>query len=208
MTISYAITVCNEIVEIQRLLSFLLENKRKEDEIVVVFDSVNGSKNIEEYLRAQNVTESKFRWYPFEFKGHFADLKNYLTQQCTGDYIFQIDADEIPHERLIALLPDILHENSVDVIQVPRVNTVEGLTSEHIQKWGWKITNEGWVNWPDYQWRIYKKSSEINWKNKVHERLDGFKTISQIPPTDELALYHPKTIERQEKQNSYYDTLD
>ena len=207
MTISYAITVCNEIVEIQRLLNFLLENKRKEDEIVVLFDSANGDKNVEEYLRAQNVTESKFRWYPFKFKGHFADLKNYLTLQCTGDYIFQIDADEIPHERLIALLPDILHENPVDVIQVPRVNTVEGLTEEHIQKWGWKITNEGWVNWPDYQWRIYKNSPEIRWENKVHERLDGFKIISQIPPTDELALHHPKTIERQEKQNSYYDTL-
>ena len=207
MTISYAITVCNEIVEIQRLLNFLLENKRKEDEIVVVFDSNNGSKAVEDYLRAQNVEKTHFRWYPFKFEGHFAALKNFLTGQCDRDYIFQIDADEMPHERLITLLPEILQNNSVDVIQVPRVNTVEGLTNEHIQKWGWKITNEGWVNWPDYQWRIYKRSPEINWRNKVHERLDGFKTISQIPPTDELALYHPKTIERQEKQNSYYSTL-
>lgn len=208
MTISYAITVCNEIVEIQRLLSFLLENKRKEDEIVVVFDSNNGSKAVEDYLRAQNVEKTHFRWYPFEFKGHFADLKNKLTSFCNGDYIFQIDADEIPHKNLLETIPEILTNNpGIDVLRVPRVNTVEGLTSEHIQKWGWSINDYGWVNWPDYQWRIYRNTPEIKWINKVHERLDGYKVFSNIPPTDELALHHPKTIERQEKQNSYYSTL-
>jgi hypothetical protein len=41
MKISYAITVCNELVEIQRLLPFLIENKRKQDEIVIFYDSNN-----------------------------------------------------------------------------------------------------------------------------------------------------------------------
>jgi len=31
--------------------------------------------------------------------------------------------------------------------------------------------------------------------------------MAQIPAYDGLALYHPKTIERQEKQNNYYNTL-
>jgi len=207
MTISYAITVKDEIAEIKKLIEFLLKHKRKEDEIVVVYDSNNGSKIVEDYLRHQTVTQNPFMWYPFKFEGHFAALKNFLTLQCNNDYIFQIDADEMPHERLITFLPEILQTNSVDVIQVPRVNTVEGLTSEHIQKWGWNINNYGWVNWPDYQWRIYKNSPEIRWRNKVHEQLDGYKTLSQIPPTDELALHHSKTIERQEKQNAYYGSL-
>ena len=47
----------------------------------------------------------------------------------------------------------------------------------------------------------------IKWINKVHERLDGFKTFASLPPIEEFALYHPKTIDRQEKQNQYYDTL-
>ena len=34
MKISYAITVCNEFVEIQRLIHFLRKNKRQQDEIV------------------------------------------------------------------------------------------------------------------------------------------------------------------------------
>ena len=207
MKISYAITVKDEIVEIKKLIDFLLQHKRKIDEVVVVYDSNNGSKAVESFLRAQNVETTHFRWYPFKFQGHFAALKNYLTGQCDGDYIFQIDADELPHERLMKLLPEIIQNNPVDVIQVPRVNTVERLTSEHIQRWGWNINDYGWVNWPDYQWRIYKNIPEVSWKNRVHEQLQGFKTLSQIPPTDELALHHPKDIQRQEEQNKYYDTL-
>jgi hypothetical protein len=124
------------------------------------------------------------------------------------DYIFQIDADEVPNITLIKHIPEILEINlGIDVLLVPRVNTVEGLTQEHIQKWGWVIDNQGWVNYPDFQWRIYKNTSSIKWVNKVHERLIGYKTISNLPQIEDYSLYHPKTIERQERQNNYYNTL-
>ena len=207
MKISYAITVCNEFVEIQRLLSFLVENKRPQDEIVVLYDSKNGSTNVEQYLRSQNVIESKFRWHSYEFDGHFSNLKNRLTELCDGDYIFQIDADEVPNFNLMQYLPIILENNQVDVLRVPRVNTVEGLTLEHVQKWGWVVDGKGRVNWPDLQWRIYKKSPDIKWKNKVHEVLDGYNTHAILPLEEEFALYHPKNIKRQEKQNELYSTL-
>ena len=207
MTITYAITVCNEIVEIQNLLSFLLENKRTKDEIVILYDTNNGNKTIEEYLRAKSVN-SEFNWVKGTFKGHFANWKNYLTSLCSGDYIFQIDADELPHKALIDNLPAILESNpDNEVYLVPRVNTVEGLTQEHINKWRWNVNEKGWVNWPDYQWRVWKNKPQIQWVNKVHERLDGFKTYASLPSDENLALYHPKDIVRQEKQNAYYDTL-
>ena len=38
MKISYAITVCNEHKEIERLLTFLFEHKRQEDQVVVQMD--------------------------------------------------------------------------------------------------------------------------------------------------------------------------
>jgi hypothetical protein len=206
MKISYAVTVCNEFVEIQKLIPFLLKHKRSEDEIVVLYDYKNGDKNIEEFLRAKSVN-GEFQWFGSGFDGHFADWKNKLNSFCSGDYIFQIDADEIPNEVLIENLPEILKGNDVDVVLVPRVNTVEGLTDEHIQKWRWNVDEKGWVNWPDFQYRIYRNSDDINWKNKVHEVLEGFKTISHLPMEEDLALYHPKEIKRQEKQNAYYDTL-
>ena len=207
MKISYAITVCNEFVEIQNLVSFLLENKRTEDEIVILYDSKNGDEAIEEYLRAKSVN-SEFAWHKDEFDNHFANWKNKLKDLCSGDYIFQIDADEIPHKLLIENLPLIIKDNpDNEVYLVPRVNTVEGLTQEHIDKWRWNVNDKGWVNWPDLQWRIWKNLPEIKWVNKVHERLDGFKTYSALPPQEELSIYHPKDIKRQEKQNAYYDTL-
>ena len=90
---------------------------------------------------------------------------------------------------------------------VPRVNTVEGLTDEHIKKWGWRVDEKGWVNWPDVQTRLYRRTSEIEWVGKVHERIKGYNTLTILPQQEEFALYHPKHIERQERQNAYYDTL-
>jgi hypothetical protein len=203
MRISYAITVCNEFVEVQKLLQFILDRKRDEDEVVVLFDKQAGTAEVWAYLQKLNIkVEAK------SFKNHFADWKNYLTSLCEGDYIFQIDADEIPHEALLANLPGVLEANpDNEVFLVPRVNTVEGLTQDHIDKWRWNVNEQGWVNWPDYQWRIYKNSDHINWTNKVHEKLEGFKLYAPLPQIESFSLYHPKDIKRQEKQNTYYDTL-
>jgi len=207
MKISYAITVCNELVEIQRLVNFLRENKRQQDEIVILYDQKNGNEEIALWLTEQNKYPNVQFWRGF-FKGHFADWKNKLTEYCTGDYIFQIDADEYPHDILIESLPQILESNpDNEVYLTPRVNTVSGLTKEHITKWRWNVDKEDRVNWPDYQWRIWKNKPEIKWVNKVHEKLEGFKTYSLLPAMPELALYHPKDIKKQEKQNAYYNTL-
>jgi len=207
MKISYAITVCNELVEIQRLIEFLYLNKRQEDEICVLVDKPKASKELLFELYKYETT----RWIILkesEFKGHFADWKNELTRMCLGDYIFQIDADETPHINLIKNLPSLLQDNqSADMIRVPRVNTVEGLTQEHIQKWGWNVNEKGWVNWADWQMRIYKNNRTVKWKNKVHEVLEGFNIHGMLPMEEEWALYHPKTIDRQEKQNNYYNSL-
>ena len=72
---------------------------------------------------------------------------------------------------------------------------------------GWQVNENGWVNWPDYQWRIYKNSDDIKWVNKVHEKLEGYKTLSHLPQDSEWCLLHHKTIEKQEKQNNYYEEL-
>jgi hypothetical protein len=205
MKISYAITVCNELEEVKRLVNFLRHNKRTEDEIVILFDEKNGTDEVFDYIESKVHSCEVFCE---KFEGHFADWKNLLTSHCTGKYIFQIDADELPTSQLILALPSILELNQeVDVFLVPRINTVEGLTQEHIRQWRWNVNEKGWVNFPDYQWRIYRNDPSVKWKNKVHEVLEGFKTSTLLPAEELYCLYHPKTIERQEKQNNYYDTL-
>ena len=206
MKISYGITVCDELSEIQELISFLLEHKRDEDEIVVTLDANNGLEAVRDYLKYTSTLE-KFDWHLYPFEGNFSDLKNNTKKMCSGDYIFHLDADEIPHEMLMEQIHTILEMNDVDLVWIPRVNTVDGITDEHIQKWGWRVTEKGWVNYPDYQARVFRNSDEIHWVGKVHERITGCKTYSHLPPHEELSLYHPKTIDKQVKQNELYDKL-
>ena len=209
MKISYAITVCNEIDEIKRLIPLLLEHKREEDEIVIQQDSRGSVKGlpdvkVKEYCKGL----SNVKYITFDLNNHFANFKNNLTKHCTGDHIFQIDADEIPNQHLITNLPFILESNpDIDLFIVPRVNTVEGLTEDHIQKWGWHVNEQGWVNWPDYQRRIYRNSPDIQWVGAVHEVIEGHGKYTFFPADEDLSLYHPKDIDRQEKQNNFYEQL-
>jgi glycosyltransferase involved in cell wall biosynthesis len=144
-----------------------------------------------------------------EFDNDFAQWKNFLNSQCKGEWIFQLDADEYLTPDLIVNLEALLEANSdKDLIVVPRINTVEGLTEAHIQKWGWNVNEKGWVNFPDVQTRIYKnKPEQIGWNGKVHERIGGYENYTNFPIEELYCIIHPKVIERQEKQNNYYDTL-
>jgi glycosyltransferase involved in cell wall biosynthesis len=199
-SISYAITACNEHVELDRLLSQLTEHIRSEDEIVVQMD-ITATDEVKAV-----VNKYKLMNYFHPLNKDFATFKNNLKGLCTKDYIFQIDADEYLSEELLAYLPAILEDNNrVEMFSVPRINTVEGLTQEHIKQWGWRVDEKGWINYPDYQNRILKNKPEIHWVNKVHEKIVGAMTTTEIPPG--LDLIHPKTIDRQEKQNNYYNTI-
>ena len=206
MKISYAITVHNELEELMKLLDFLNNNIREEDEVVIQYDESGVTDEVLEFLKIKQKIHG-YTVIGFPLNKDFASYKNNLKSHCTKDYIFQIDADEIPHEIMIAYLPQVLEENPVDIIFVPRVNTVDGLTQEHIQKWRWNVNEKGWVNWPDYQTRIYKNTEDVTWMNKVHEKITGYDTFSNFPAEEHWALYHPKKIDRQEKQNEFYETI-
>ena len=199
-SISYAITACNEHVELDRLLNQLSSSIRDEDEIVVQMD-ITATDEVKAV-----VNKYKLMSYFYPLNKDFATFKNNLKGLCTKDYVFQIDADEYLSEALLAYLPAILEDNSkVEMFSIPRINTVEGLTEQHIKQWGWRVDERGWVNYPDYQNRILKNKPEIHWVNKVHEKIVGAMTTTEIPPG--LDLIHPKTIDRQEKQNNYYNTI-
>lgn len=206
MKISYAITVCNELEEVSRLLNFLHQYKRPEDEICVLLDKPKASQQLIDelyYWSSKDIIILKEN----VFQGHFADWKNELNRMCSGDYIFQIDADELPNEDLLQALPSILANSGSDVILTPRINIVEGITPQHLQMWGWKQNDKGWVQWPDHQWRIFRNIPDIKWINKLHEVLDGYKTYAYLPELEEYSLYHYKHILRQESQNNFYNKL-
>tara|TARA_R100001463_G_scaffold84278_1_gene138822 strand:- start:466 stop:1086 length:621 start_codon:yes stop_codon:yes gene_type:complete len=206
MKISYAIPVCNEHAELEKLLSFLHEHIDENDEIIVQCDKGNTTHEVDKVLSTWQ--GGPLRVIHFPLNGHFSNFKNNLKEHCTGDWIFQIDADELPTYFLINNLKELLKLNpTTELFLVPRVNTVEGLTQEHVNKWRWNVNEKGWVNWPDYQTRIIQNGPKIKWQNKVHEQIIGISTQGALPMEEEWALYHPKTIGKQEYQNNFYNTL-
>ena len=208
MKISYGVTVHNEEDELNKLLEFLIHKTRQDDEIVICVDGKDDGVRFVLDSWVQQYAHSKtIKIYQRKLEGDFSAQKNSVIENCSGDYIFHIDADEIPHENLIDILPKMLETNDVDLVWVPRVNTVEGLTDEHCAKWGWRVNDKNWINYPDYQARVFKRSKDIRWIRPVHEYIIGCKTYSHLPPQEELSLYHHKTIEKQEQQNKFYEKI-
>jgi glycosyltransferase involved in cell wall biosynthesis len=207
MKISYGITVHNEADELFRLTDLLINNIGKEDEIVICVDGNDEKvKLVLENLQKTYQWNSNIIIYQRKLDGNFSDQKNSVIEKSTGDYIFHIDADEYPNEILLQQLKQIIEMNDgVDLIWIPRVNTIEGMEQQHIQRWGWRVTENNWVNYPDYQARVFRRDESIRWTRPLHEYIKGCKTYSHLPPNEELSLYHPKTIEKQEKQNIFYN---
>ena len=206
MKISYGLTVCNEHEELQNLITYLKNRIDSEDEIVVVYDQ---NRVTHEVMHILEQYKEEIFYYPFNFQQNFLENKNFMNSKCTGDYIFQIDADEIPEESLVQNLKTVLEMNPVDLLITPRKNLIPGLTQDHIQKWGWIVNEQGWINWPDSQKRIYKNDPNIKWSgHQVHGMVEGYKTYVELPLEEEWSIIHNKTVARQEKQNERYAKID
>jgi glycosyltransferase involved in cell wall biosynthesis len=197
--------VHNETDSLKKLLDFLIKFKQPQDEIVILDDYSDDEKTkqiLDYYVSANDIV--------FEQRnllGDFATQKNYLKSMCSGDYSFNLDADEIVTHWFMKDIHEILDGNDVDLIFIPRINTVEGLTKEHILQWGWVVNEKGWVNYPDWQGRIFKNRPNIRWEKPVHEQIIGFQTYAHLPMEQKYSIVHPKDIDRQIKQNNKYKEI-
>ena len=213
MKISYGVTVCDEAEELNSLLNFLLLHMDDNDEVIVLRDITKTNYDVHHILTKYTLAFKEkgisYGIMDTELNGDFATFKNKLISMASGDYLFQIDADELPNQSLIENIKLILNINTdIDCFYIPRVNKVIGLTPQHIQKWGWRVDDQDRVNFPDIQMRLFKLNQGIKWKNKVHEVLDGYKTITTLPyDTEDFCLNHIKSIQKQEKQNNFYENI-
>jgi glycosyltransferase involved in cell wall biosynthesis len=207
INISYLVTCHNEGKQISNLLDLLFEYKNENE--IVILDDYSTDVTTCNYF-------SGFKWYEFpsenvSFHQHalnndYGAHKNYGNSLCKGKYIFQIDADETPHEVLLTNLKTILDANpAVDLFWVPRINRFEGITPDDINRWSWRMNEKGWVNHPDYQARIYRNHPDVKWHRKLHETITGMKSYAHLPASEELSLYHDKTIEKQRSANERYN---
>ena len=202
MKISYSILTHNETKSLEKLLRFLVKWKADGDEIVILDDYSDDEKTkqiLDFYVSAKDIIYEQR-----SLNNDYATQKNYLKSMCSGDYSFNLDADEMISRWLIKNIHGILEDNQIDLIYLPRINTVEGLTQQHIQQWGWNVNEEGWINFPDWQGRVFKNRPNIKWEKPVHEMIKGFQTYAHLPTEKPFCMLHYKKIEKQEQQNKKY----
>lgn len=204
-TISYGITVCNESAELNRLLPHLLQYIRSVDQVIVLQDVTEVNQEVTDTIQSYG---SRLIHIQGCLSGDFSSFKNRLLTHATGDYLFQLDADEIPPESLLKSIGSILkkHRKS-DCFLVPRINIVHGIDEVRLQQWNWTQNEDGYINFPDYQMRLFKiKGKKIYWENKVHEKLVGFRKLEALPiETYAFCLIHEKNIDKQVQQNDFYN---
>lgn len=211
MKITYTIGTHNEGEVIKSLFNLLMQSLNfSQDELLIVDDYSTDKLTCNILTAIQGYTSStrNIKVLKHTLNKDFATHKNFMTDNSSGDFIFNIDADEFPSDYLLANVKTILESNSsVEMVWLPRVNVVDGITDEDIQRYGWQVNDRGWVNFPDHQGRIYKRSPEIRWQHKVHEVLTGYKQFALLPDEEQFALYHLKSIEKQRQQNEFYSTI-
>ena len=205
MKISYSILTHNETKSLEKLLKFLVKWKNDGDEIVILDDYSDDEKTkqiLDFYVSTKDIIYEQR-----SLNNDYATQKNHLKNMCSGDYSFNLDADEMISRWLIKNIHGILEDNQIDLIYLPRINTVEGLTQQHIQQWGWNVNEEGWINFPDWQGRVFKNRPNIKWEKPVHEVIKGFQTYAHLPTEKPFCMLHYKKIEKQEQQNKKYDGI-
>ena len=66
-----------------------------------------------------------------------------------------------------------------------------------MKDFGFNINEVGFINWPDYQMRIYKKCDHIYWTDELHTKLTGTDNVKGLQPNPLCALWHIKSMEKQ-----------
>lgn len=208
MKISYLVTVHNEGDSLEKcLVSLALRDP--EDEVVVLDDFSDNPRTLQVFSEWKDTVRIIQHPLAKDYGAH----KNFGNEQCTGDWIFQVDGDEVPNQNLIINLKAILEANpTMELFFVPRINDFIGVTPQHAMQWGWRLTpckecdGRPIVNWPDYQGRIYKRDPKrIRWDRRLHEKIEGHTEFATLPAEVDFALYHDKTIETQLKTNIRYN---
>ena len=193
MSLTYSIQVCNESRELYSLLDFLIKLKEKDDVINVVVDSLHTTEKV------KMVTDN-FKDYIHVFERPFDNFPNnarFHLEKCDTDYIFQVDADEMPQEALIRNIKNMLDKSEAEIVYIPRINLHPGITEREIQAYKFNINDAGMINWPDYQGRILKICENVTWSDEMHSKPIGSNKVVQLQADPRIAIWHIKSMQKQ-----------
>jgi len=203
MFLSYLVTCHNETSSLDKLLSKLVQNRKDNHEIVLLDDYSDNPETLDIIQKYKEQTS----FHQHRLDRNYGTHKNYGIEQCKGNWIFQLDGDEYPTDLLLENIDAVLESNNNnEVLWLPRLNYFAGVTELDVKTWGWNY-HDGMINFPDYQSRIYRNLSHIRYQRRLHEKVEGFKSYTFVPPQKDYAIVHEKTIEKQRQTNLNYNKL-
>ena len=108
---------------------------------------------------------------------HVEPARNFGLKKCSQPWILILDADEEVPDSLWPALEQIIKQQSVDVVKLPRLNFI----------WGKKIKHTGF--WPDYNVRFFR-AGKVQWQDQIHSQPLVSGRQHQLPPAEKYALIH------------------
>lgn len=199
--ISLAMMTHNEFEELSRLCGYLAEFRDSFCEIVVVDDF-----STVDLLPLLDGVGAKLYRRPLD--RNFSAQRNYLKGKCSGDFIFVLDPDEIPHRNMLCLMNEIIDKMEAvgaDACSFPRLNLMVEPGASDIAPLFDNARLQQQV--PDYQVRLIRNLPGISWADRVHERIRGITQAIIMPNSTEFCLLHLKTSQRQAAANELYREL-
>ncbi len=149
MLISYAVCthdewqfykLANSIIKSINNFQSLTKKLDIDFEFVILNDGSNEGfiESLQKIVNTNDFTRLFFQ----SFRNDFALQKNVLNNNCLGDWIVNLDADEYFSDGMMLSIPFMILENpQVEAYRVPRINTVSRLTQRHVDKWKWNISS-------------------------------------------------------------------
>jgi glycosyltransferase involved in cell wall biosynthesis len=219
MLISYAICTHDERDSIRALMRqlirclFRVRHPGTQYEIVIL-DDFSQDGRLQASFRRWTRQYRRIRVHQRRLMRDFAAQKNALLDLCRGEFVVSLDADEFVSAEWIAGVPERIKAfPEISAFGVPRMNIFEGVTAEDAARIGFSLSTvdgQTLVNWPDTQWRIFRRSPLLRWTNPVHEIITIANVASglQVLPADPAnAILHRKQIERVRQSTAFYDGI-
>lgn len=203
--ISYLITCKNDEHSLDLLLSKIINFLGDNDEIIVLDDYSDNQNTLDVFEKYK----CHIKLYKHHLNNNYSEHKNWGKNHCKNHWIFQIDSDEVPSDFLMENIKDVIEANpDVECFLIPRINDFIGVNENHAKHWGWRLSSYKdrlIVNFPDYQFRLFKNIDRLKWERPLHEKIEGALVTTKLPPEFEWALTHNKTIEKQVQTNLRYN---
>ena len=138
--VCFCITVCNEHIELDKLLTQLSIIDDVQYQVIVQGDTGNVTSEVMSVVNHHAESFGYFQYIEYPLNCNFSEFKNNLFQYAESEWIFQLDADEYIAEDMLIHIDELLdNDPTMDAYHISRINTVEGITLNEIDAWKWNI---------------------------------------------------------------------